>query len=720
MVRFFIFYFLFFSSTILLAQNRQGNIIIKKVIALKKQNNTQDFFKNYTNESYSKIVFTTNYTSKNTNKNTSKLKRDLAKRHFFIAEKKSLFEYNNKKEKETIQAVKMAGFKEPVYEFFTLALTKINLYNNRINLLGTDYVSPLSKTALHDYDYTILEETDSVYEILFESKKRKKSIGLMGVLIIDKKSFALRKNFMEIDGQVNVKVNQDYTFYNNENHWFLNNTKIILTKGKSQKLVKTFRKLIGYSDLDYKDKFKPEDISFIKIETDNKNVVFNNNPKIKNSDYAIYLPQEAITREKEKWTGSNLFTHSKKDNNTYLFLDSIVQNRKVERKLNFLRTLSKGKLATKWLDIDLSQIATFNNHEGFRLGFGGTTNDNLSNKFRLNGYAAFGNKDDKVKFHYGADYLILKSTNTWLGGSFTNDIHEAANPKLLFEEPRFALINPRNINISQFYTYKVKEIHIHHDLMPNMLAKLAFNTGKYKNEFDYAYITRTGILRNYTLTKVSVGVEWTPLSKYMQTPKGKFSVQKKLPKINLEITKSFDNLLNGDFNYTQINLKALYKIKTIKNGSTEFLLKTGLTFGDAPLSHLFNHTPNHSLTNPWRARINFSGTNAFETMLFNEFISDKYLSIQARQNFEKFRIGKKFKPKLSFVTRFAIGKNTNILNHRGVSFKEMNKGYLEAGLVLNQLYKGLGVSGFYRLGAYHFAKAEDNLAIKITYVIDLF
>jgi hypothetical protein len=50
----------------------------------------------------------------------------------------------------------------------------------------------------------------------------------------------------------------------------------------------------------------------------------------------------------------------------------------------------------------------------------------------------------------------------------------------------------------------------------------------------------------------------------------------------------------------------------------------------------------------------------------------------------------------------------------------MEKGYLESGLVLNQLFKGLGVSGFYRLGKYQFAKVEDNIALKITYVIDLF
>ena len=100
-----------------------------------------------------------------------------------------------------------------------------------------------------------------------------------------------------------------------------------------------------------------------------------------------------------------------------------------------------------------------------------------------------------------------------------------------------------------------------------------------------------------------------------------------------------------------------------------------------------------------------------------EFISDKYISIQARQNFEKFRIGKNFKPKLSIVTRFTIGTINNPINHQGVSFKSLKKGFIESGIVLNQLFYGVGVSGFYRYGPHSFSNIEDNISLKITYVL---
>ena len=101
------------------------------------------------------------------------------------------------------------------------------------------------------------------------------------------------------------------------------------------------------------------------------------------------------------------------------------------------------------------------------------------------------------------------------------------------------------------------------------------------------------------------------------------------------------------------------------------------------------------------------------------FISDKYVMIQARHNFKRFSFSQKFKPKLSLISRFAIGDIENPNYHFGVNFKKMNKGYLESGFVINHLVKGFGISSFYRYGAYNNPKFSDNLAIKLTYVLSL-
>ncbi len=733
------FILLFFASFLMQSQELSANEIIEKVIQNKHKNDIKKALNTYEFKSYSKLIFSADAHQIDDSIDTItringfkkerlidssgyKFKRDLEKQHFYISEKVALHRFKNKKEKEKILLARMAGFKEPVYEFLALGIQNISFYKDRFTLLGTDYVSPIAKNAFKNYAYT-LELTpfnSSVYIISYQSINRKKSVGLTGILFIDKKTFAITKGIANVKGKVDVEAIQHYQFFPEKQIWAPISNTIHLRKGSSKKSIKAFRKLIGYhSNVYLKNNKNPEDISYITISSDNFDFKFNPDLPKFNDKYSVTISKEATDRKTQNWEQYGVHS-SKKDLKTYRFLDSLVKKHKIEKKVRNIRTLKTGHFPTKFLDVDLSNVINFNNHEGFRLGFGGTTNDNVSDKFNLTGYIAYGNKDKTIKYKYGANILLKKNTNTWFGGSHSEDIFEAGKINYLFEEPHFSLINPRNINISQFYSYQVTEAHIHHDLSPKFLGKLQFDFGKYKTEFGYTFISTSRLLTEYNLTNATFAFKWTPFSKFMKTPVGKFVVKKEFPVITTQITKSFDNLLDGDFNFIKLSTKITYQIKTIKSGSTGFLLQMGYINGDAPLTHLYNHTPNYSLFNPWRRRINLSGTNAFETMLFNEFISDKFISLQVRQNFEKFRIGKKFKPKLSFITRFAFGDIDNPANHQGVNFKRMNKGYFESGFVFNQLFKGFGFATFYRYGAYQFDNFEDDFALKITYIIDLF
>ncbi|HFS68171.1 MAG TPA: hypothetical protein ENK67_08165 [Flavobacteriia bacterium] len=718
------------------SQELSANKIIQKVIENKAKNDIFKALHSFEYKSYNKLIF-----SADANKVEEKLdtvfdadnkiiidstnylfKKELAKQHFYISEKIAKHQFKNKHEKETVLLARMGGFKEPIYEFLALGIQNISFYKDKFSLLVTDYVSPIAKKAFKNYAFNLVATPydSKIYIVNYHSINRKKSVGLQGALYIDKKTFAITKGIASVKGKIDVEAIQHYKYLEDLHIWFPQSNTIILRKGSSKKSVKAFRKLIGYkSNIQMKDGKNPEDISFISINSNNFDIKINTTIPNFKGQYSVTISKQAIKRNQKKWRDYGILL-SDKEKNTYRFLDSLVKKHKVEKKIRNLRTLASGHFPAKYLDIDLSNVINFNNHEGFRLGFGGTTNDNISKYFNLTGYVAYGNKDHVIKYKYGGNILLSKLKNSWVGGSYSQDIFEAGKTNFLFEDSHFSLINPRNINISQFYSYKKTEAHISYDISSKLESKLQLDFGKYKTTFNYTFISLTRLLNEYNLTNLTLAFNWSPLSKFMKTPKGKFTVKKAFPIITTQITKSFDNVLDGDFNYLKSSAKIAYQLKTIKSGSTEILMQLGYIYGEAPLSHLYNHTPNYSLFNPWRRRINLSGTNAFETMLFNEFISDKFVSFQARQNFEKFRIGKKFKPKLSLITRFAFGDIRNPTNHQGVVFKRMNKGYFESGIVLNQLFKGFGLAGFYRYGAYQFPKFSDNVALKITFVLPLF
>ena len=106
-------------------------------------------------------------------------------------------------------------------------------------------------------------------------------------------------------------------------------------------------------------------------------------------------------------------------------------------------------------------------------------------------------------------------------------------------------------------------------------------------------------------------------------------------------------------------------------------------------------------------------------MGYNEFISDRFASIHIKHELKYFNIGKKFKPQITLVTRAAIGDIDNPSYHQGFVFKSLKKGYIESGIEFNSLFKGFGLSTFYRYGPYKNIEWSDNLALKLTYNIRL-
>lgn len=205
----------------------------------------------------------------------------------------------------------------------------------------------------------------------------------------------------------------------------------------------------------------------------------------------------------------------------------------------------------------------------------------------------------------------------------------------------------------------------------------------------------------------------------MLSPKGKVETTIGYPRISFQVTQGIDNFLDGDFNFTKINIKALHQIKFRNKSITNLQLELGKAFGDLPLSELFHTSPNNPNKTSIMRRFAVGGGNSFETMYFNEFFSDQFTSLQIKHYFNRLTISQKLKPQFVFVTRAAIGDVDNIDKHVGVSFQSLRHGYMETGLEINKVWKGFGLAAFYRYGAYHLPRFDNNISLKFTYFFNL-
>ncbi len=118
-------------------------------------------------------------------------------------------------------------------------------------------------------------------------------------------------------------------------------------------------------------------------------------------------------------------------------------------------------------------------------------------------------------------------------------------------------------------------------------------------------------------------------------------------------------------------------------------------------------------------RITLSGKNSFETMYFNEFFSSRYALMQLKHGLKRTEITRHIKPAIVLVTRMAWGAMDNPGDHFGIEFKTLEDGYFESGVEINQIFSGFGISGFYRYGPNQLSRLEDNLAVKLSFVLNL-
>ena len=404
---------------------------------------------------------------------------------------------------------------------------------------------------------------------------------------------------------------------------------------------------------------------------------------------------------------------------TYVVLDSVVTKEKIEKKIKFGRKIINGYLPFGPIDFDLRYLLSYNNYEGFRLGIGGVTNEQFSKIFRLEGYGAYGLKDEAGKYHLGSAIRIGNFSNTWIGGSYTDDVREIASTNFAIDKRVFKLYDPRPINISTFYNHQTWRAFIETKIIPKTESIWQIAHSDITPLFDYTFVYKDQLFRNFAMTSAMVSIQWNPNSAYMQTPNGKIEYEKRYPKFTFQFTKSLSTLFNNDFEFGKVDARIEYEKKYLNGQRSAVLLQGGYVFGDLPLTHLYNTSPNNLTKDNLLQRITIAGKNSFETMYFNEFFSTEFVMLQFKHGFKRVELFKKVKPSLVLVTRMAWGNLKNPEDHIGIEFKTLDRGFFESGIELNQIYKGFGLTGFYRYGPNQLARLEDNIAIKLSFVLDL-
>ena len=389
------------------------------------------------------------------------------------------------------------------------------------------------------------------------------------------------------------------------------------------------------------------------------------------------------------------------------------------KKTEFLKTIGNGYLPFKYFNLDLRYLIKFNQYEGFRTGLGGITNDEFSERYRLDGYLVYGFRDDKFKYKIGGGFRVNEASNTWVNLSYTDDLQESGSSKFLTDKRFFTFFEPRLININLFYRHITKSVSLQHKVTNHLLSETQLAVSKITPTYYYNYLLDGKSYHSYDLSTAKVSMQWSPFSHFELVNDKIKETKDGYPKFALQLTQGFKSVFGSDFTFSKLDFRTIHQFNHKNEAVTNITLVAGIAGGDTPLSHLYHAYPNNITKETILQRFSVAGINSFETMYFNEFFSDKFSTLQLKHAFKPFKISERFKPQLVLISRYALGEMTSKSRHEGFDFNTLEKLYSESGLEINKLFFGFGLSFAYRYGSYHLPKLEDNMAFKFTFNISL-
>jgi len=421
-------------------------------------------------------------------------------------------------------------------------------------------------------------------------------------------------------------------------------------------------------------------------------------------------------KQDEFWNKYRNDTLSAKEKKTYHVIDSIGHAINLDKKVKWFETLTTGKLKEGFVNWDLDKVLTYNGYEKFRLGAGLHTNDVLSRFVSIGGYGAYGTGDNAFKYGGDIGFLFNPYSEFKFDFAYKNDVIAAGGTSFYNDNP--GLLSPQSYS-NYFITNMDKIVEEKASLSFDALRYFQFNlfgdeqvrqvTNGY--EFGISNANATILYNRFQFTELSIGMRFAYKENFLKGPFGMISLGTKYPIIWANITKGFNNLLNGEFSYMKYDIKMSKTFHLGEAGTSFIQVLAGYVNGNVPYTLLYNapasYVPNTVVAD-----------NTFETMRINEFASSRYVNIFYSYAFKSFFHDRRFKPYLELVSNEGWGHLDYPNSNYFFAFKTMDKGYYESGLEINNIlsknFMNLGIGAFYRYGPYTLSTPIDNFVAKLT------
>ena len=502
---------------------------------------------------------------------------------------------------------------------------EIDVYDNYLKFFDKSFISPLSTTGINNYNY-VLTDTAFIgdkwcYKIIYYPR-RKNELTFKGEFWVNDTTWAIAKINMEMADDANINwVNGVYIEQKFE---VLNDSVFLMKRDFFQ------------ADFSFEKKEDARGI-YGKRTVLYDNYKFDQKLPAKFYDREVMEFQELVyNRDDEFWDQNRLESLSENQRGVYKMIDTLQTVKAYQRIYKLTKTLASGYVEFNGWDYGpIYSTIGYNDVEGLRLRGGGRTHFGRNDPWRIEGYAAYGLKDQQVKYGISGKVLLDKKSRLIISGGNRRDI----------EQLGVTLTNSTDILGRSLASSSLLNVGDNDKLSSINLSVFAMEIEPFRN-FTFRLGTSYRILKpasptfslDYYIdeeqTQTSSEINQTEISTIFSYTPGKktagFGVERNIvnaedfPTYFLNYSMGIKDLLNSDFDYKKIQLFYNQPFLIGGFGRVNASIEAGKIFGNVPLG-LLSVVPGNQTY--------FALYNTFPLLNFYEFVTDTYVAVHFEHNF---------------------------------------------------------------------------------------
>ena len=532
-----------------------------------------------------------------------------------------------KKVKEILKANKNSGFdtNQQIIAFIKDLYSDYDIYNNYVTFFDKSFTSPLSRTGIDVYNYVLTDtayiDKKLCYNIVFYPR-RKNELTFKGDFWVNDTTWAIKNINMAVTKSANINWVKD--IYIEQEFEVMNDSVFLLTKDYMM------------SDFALNKKEKSKGV-YGKRTTYFRNHEFNKEKPLDFYKQDVNYNDESVYIKPDEYWAENRFEKLSKDElGVYKMLDTLKTVKKFKRLYDLVSIIGSGYVPLGNVEYGSIYSTIGNNEvEGIRVRGGLRTYFNSNDPWRLEGYLAYGFKDDVVKYGFSGKWMINKKNRIILSGGNRRDVEQigaslTTTSDVLGRSFASSALLTTGTN-GKLTKINLTALKLEIEPMKNLTLQAGFTYRTLISAsptFSLDYFTdntSTTTKSDVIQPELSLQADFTPKRKTVGYGVERNIVENPYARVFANYSRGYKGFMNGDFSYNKFQIYYNQPIVIGAIGRTNLIAEVGKTYGKVPLG-LLSVVPGNQTY--------FTIENTFNNLDFYEFVTDEYATFQWIHNFQ--------------------------------------------------------------------------------------